>query len=220
MGGIFNLAGAAVQAKGQIAQGDAADAAAQYNANMARQDAGIAETQTQADILKTRTEQGVLTGKLKAAAGITGGMTGSNLDILSSNAVQQELDILNIKQQGALKKRGLLSQASLDISAGENAKKQSKLAAAGTILSGIGNAVTSATQTAALASDINLKEDIEFISNEKGFNIYEFTYKGYKGRYRGVIAQEVYKTRPDAVTMVDGLMYVLYDKLGLKMEAV
>lgn len=150
MGGIFNLAGAGLQAQGQIAQGDATNAAAEYNANMARQDAGIAQTQTVADIQKTRTQQEQVTGTLKANAGVLGGMTGSNLDILSSNAVQQELDILNIKQQGELKKRGLLSEASLDVAAGKNAKKQSKLAAAGTMLQGIGNAVNSVTSTAAM----------------------------------------------------------------------
>jgi hypothetical protein len=150
MGGIFNLAGSAIQAKGQIAEGNATNAAAEYNANMARQDAGIAATQTAADIAKTRTTQALETGSLKAKAGITGGMTGSNLDILSSNAVQQELDILNIKQQGALKQRSLLSQASLDTAAGKNAKKQSKLAAAGTMLNGIGNAVNSGTQAATM----------------------------------------------------------------------
>jgi hypothetical protein len=220
MGGIFNVAGSAVQAKGQIAQGNATDAADQYNADMARQDAGIAATQTTADIAKSRASAESTNGTLKANAGLTGGLTGSNLDILSSNAVQQELDVLNLKQQGAIQQRNLLSQASLDVAAGSNAKKQSKLAAAGTILNGIGNAVTSTAQTAALASDIRLKENIKAVGSKNGFNIYEFNYIGDPQKYSGVMAQEVEKVRPDAVTIINGFLHVFYDAIGLKMEAI
>lgn len=146
MSGLFSLAGAGIAAKGQIAQGNADMAAAEYNANIARQDAGIAASQTAADIAKTRNEQKQVEGQLKARAGVLGGLTGSNLDILSSNAVQQELDILNIKQQGALKQRALLNEASLQLAAGQNAKKQSKLQAAATMLEGTGKAIGSVTQ--------------------------------------------------------------------------
>lgn len=143
----MQLAGGALQAKGIKAQGDADYASGMYNANTAREDAGIAATQTVADIAKDRTSQALDTGKFKAAAGVTGGMTGSNLDILSSNAVQQELDILTIKQQGALTQRNLLNQAGLDIAGAENAKKQSRLEAGAALLGSASKAASSASSS-------------------------------------------------------------------------
>jgi hypothetical protein len=69
-------------------------------------------------------------------------------------------------------------------------------------------------------SDSRVKENIRLVGKEKGFNIYEFKYKGLEGRYKGVMAQEVEKIRPDAVTEVNGIKAVFYDKIGLKMEAI
>lgn len=143
----MQLVGGAVQAKGIKAQGDADYESGLYNANTAREDAGIAATQTTADVAKARTSQALDTGKFKAAAGVTGGMTGSNLDILSSNAVQQELDILTIKQQGALTQRSLLNQAGIDIAGAENAKKQSRLEAAAAMLGSASKAAATASSS-------------------------------------------------------------------------
>ena len=74
----------------------------------------------------------------------------------------------------------------------------------------------------AAMSDIRTKENISLVGNEKGFNIYEFNYKGkpFK-RFRGVMAQEVQKVIPQAVTkLANGFLAVFYDKIGLKMEEV
>lgn len=68
------------------------------------------------------------------------------------------------------------------------------------------------------ASDINLKENIEKVGEENGFNIYEFSYKGQPERYIGVMAQEVQKTRPDAVVEKDGYLAVNYDKIGIEFK--
>jgi hypothetical protein len=68
------------------------------------------------------------------------------------------------------------------------------------------------------ASDINLKEKIELKGEENGFNIYEFNYIGQPERYRGVMAQEVQKTRPDAVIEKDGYLAVCYDKIGIEFK--
>jgi len=71
------------------------------------------------------------------------------------------------------------------------------------------------------ASDRDLKENIELVDETNGFNIYEFNYKtDPEHRYRGVMAQEVQKTRPDAVVKIDGYLAVMYDLIGVKMEAV
>ena len=71
---------------------------------------------------------------------------------------------------------------------------------------------------AAMASDARVKKNIRKIGEKNGYNWYEFEYKdGYglpKGKQQGVIAQEVEKINPDAVTTINGIKHVYYDKLG------
>lgn len=71
-------------------------------------------------------------------------------------------------------------------------------------------------------SDIRAKETIRFVGKRNGYNIYDFNYIGEPQRYRGVMAQEVLKTNPDAVAVDprDGLLMVDYSKLGFRMERV
>jgi hypothetical protein len=83
---------------------------------------------------------------------------------------------------------------------------------------GIGDAISGIASAAAM-SDSRLKQDIEKIGKENGFNIYKFKYLWSPVEYIGVMAQEVMKTVPDAVeVMSNGFMAVHYDKLGLKMR--
>ena len=66
-------------------------------------------------------------------------------------------------------------------------------------------------------SDIRLKQDVEYVGESMGHSVYTFRYKDRPDtKYVGVMAQEVVKTRPDAVeTGEDGFMRVHYDKLGV-----
>jgi hypothetical protein len=68
-------------------------------------------------------------------------------------------------------------------------------------------------------ADKRLKQDIEKVGQANGHNLYEFAYKDNpEKRYRGVIAQEVMETNPDAVVMLDdGYLAVDYGMLGLQM---
>lgn len=72
----------------------------------------------------------------------------------------------------------------------------------------------------AAKSDMNLKENIEKVGEENGFNIYEFNYKDDPKRYRGVMAQEVQKVMPEAVIVKDGYLAVFYDMIGIKFSEV
>lgn len=79
---------------------------------------------------------------------------------------------------------------------------------------------TAAGGIAAL-SDSRVKKNIQKVGNEKGFNIYEFDYIDGSGRFRGVMAQDVLKKNPEAVKiMPNGYFGVIYDMIGIKMEAV
>lgn len=75
--------------------------------------------------------------------------------------------------------------------------------------------------SAYLLSDINSKENIRYVGNERGHRVYEFSYKGKPERYVGVMAQEVQKINPEAVVvMPNGYLGVNYDMIGLEMRQV
>lgn len=71
-------------------------------------------------------------------------------------------------------------------------------------------------------SDERLKQNISRagLQTPDGIPISEFSYKGSDKRYRGVVAQDVEKIRPDAVGWRSGYLTVDYDKLGIRMEEI
>lgn len=71
-----------------------------------------------------------------------------------------------------------------------------------------------------MASDIRVKKDIVEAGEQNGHKLYEFSYKNDDTRYRGVMAQDVQLTHPDAVKDIDGILHVDYGQLGLQMEVV
>ena len=66
----------------------------------------------------------------------------------------------------------------------------------------------------AVGSDIRIKENIVPEGAKwQGFNVYTYNYIGDSTPRRGVMAQEVELTRPDAVSEVDGIKHVNYGAL-------
>ena len=81
----------------------------------------------------------------------------------------------------------------------------------------------SGQQYGPMASDARLKENIVKVgSSPSGINIYEWNYKSTPDtRYRGVMAQEIMQTHPDAIHLFeDGYMGVHYSHLDVNMEVV
>jgi hypothetical protein len=70
-------------------------------------------------------------------------------------------------------------------------------------------------------SDIRLKHDIVFLGYlNDGLGLYRFSYNGSSKPYVGVMAQEVERIVPAAVTRGrDGYLLVNYEKLGLKFQS-
>ena len=66
-----------------------------------------------------------------------------------------------------------------------------------------------------LASDRRLKENIRKVGKNKDFNIYSYNYKGFKNKFIGVIADEVKKIMPQAVTEINGYLAVNYNMIGI-----
>ena len=63
-------------------------------------------------------------------------------------------------------------------------------------------------------SDIHIKENIvPEAAHWKGFNVYTFNYIGDPKPRRGVMAQEVERSRPDAVYDIGGVKHVAYGVL-------
>ena len=87
------------------------------------------------------------------------------------------------------------------------------------------NTVTGETKSGAALnvlpnlSDVHAKEKIEYVGRKNGYKVYDFNYKGQPGRYRGVMAQDIRRVKPEAVTMgADGWLRVDYSQLGFEME--
>tara|TARA_R110002096_G_scaffold341096_2_gene534159 strand:+ start:1139 stop:2200 length:1062 start_codon:yes stop_codon:yes gene_type:complete len=62
-------------------------------------------------------------------------------------------------------------------------------------------------------SDSRMKENVEFDGTWKGHNVYTYNFKGSNTRSRGVMAQEIEITRPDAVVEIEGIKHVNYGVL-------
>lgn len=92
-------------------------------------------------------------------------------------------------------------------------------AAAGGSAAAAGGAAEVAS-VAAVASDRRLKENIELVGTQNGFNLYKFSYIGDPQRYIGVMAQEVLKIMPEAVTERNGYLAVYYDKIRVPFHKV
>ena len=70
-------------------------------------------------------------------------------------------------------------------------------------------------------SDIALKHDIVLLGHlANGIGFYRFSYNGSDKAYVGVMAQDVQRIEPDAVTQgLDGYLRVFYDKVGVKFQS-
>ena len=87
-----------------------------------------------------------------------------------------------------------------------------------------GTTAPSGQGAGAMASDIQLKENIDFINKSPaGHSIYQWNYKGEpkSRRYQGVMAQDLLKTSPNAVVKMDnGYLGVKYDEIDVDFIAV
>lgn len=78
-----------------------------------------------------------------------------------------------------------------------------------------GNSESSAFNFGIFSSDIKLKENIIPFGKKNGFNLYQFNYKGGTKRFIGVMANEVQKIMPEAVSIKDGFLAVDYSMIGV-----
>lgn len=152
------VAGSAIGAYGQIQAGNAASAAANYQAQVATMNAGFAEKRAQDALMRgqeeeerVRREGGQLQGQQTAqmaAAGVDLSF-GSPLDVLIDTSMGIELDAMRTRRNAALEAEDFDRQAwnyradaGMSRAEGKNAKTAGYIGAAGSILSGGAKAAT------------------------------------------------------------------------------
>ena len=149
LGATLSTLGTAFAAFSVITGAGAQAGAADFNAAQAERDRALTIQQT--ETLKQQNEAALTQAdrerRLRLGANIAKGGArglGQPLDILRDNAAQEELNILTIKQQGALQQRagviqaqGFGTQAELERAKAETARTQGRLGVGATVLSGI-----------------------------------------------------------------------------------
>jgi len=132
-------AGAAVAVFSSIKQGQAASAAANFNAAIAQQDAAQARSDALAQSIQIQRDNVLRIGSIRAAAGAGGGTgAGSVLDVAADVAAQGELERQWALYQGESRARGYKNTATLDLAQGKAAKQAGYVSAAGAALGGLG----------------------------------------------------------------------------------
>ena len=150
-------------------------------------------------------------GNLNASIGQLGMQNRQNAieQLLGLNQLQTGVNV-NLASQQANAAQGLYglgeSRNRSDFAAGQQPSEVGQ----------IFGSIASALPYAAIAlSDKKVKEYIKYTDEKTkdGIPIVEFNYKGNDQRFRGVIAQDVEKIRPDAVIEIQGLKHVNYGVL-------
>jgi len=80
-------------------------------------------------------------------------------------------------------------------------------------------AMGAATMVGSLASDRRMKKDIKYLhTSNEGHKVYSFKYKDGDTKYSGVMAQDVLKINPNAVTLKNGMLAVYYNMIDVDMQ--
>lgn len=141
---------AAVTAVGAIQQAQAAKKAANYNAQLADENAKIARQQGDSHAAQIRRQSVLGLGDMRASFAANGvSLEGSALDVMADSAYQYELDKQNARYNAELKARGYSNEAQLQRARGESAMTAGYLKAGSSLIGAAGNAYQgSSLQTA------------------------------------------------------------------------
>lgn len=136
-------AAAAVSAVGAVKQGQAASDAANYNADIARQNAASAAQQGEAADAMLKRQQEQRMGAAIASFGAAGVdlTSGSPSDVLAENARQSTLDRLTQKYNYKMRALGYQDQAGLDDANAANSRTAGYFNGASAALQGTASAI-------------------------------------------------------------------------------
>jgi hypothetical protein len=138
---FMQVAGTAMSVIGALNQGQQAKDAANYNAQVANNNAIAAQQQAAANAAAQERKSRMQLGSIRAGYGASGiTMEGSAMDVLEASAATAELDRQNILYGGGLKADGYRSTAGLELMRGEAAETGSYFSAGSALLSGAAKA--------------------------------------------------------------------------------
>ena len=149
-------------------------------------------------------------------------LTASPLIADQKNSIQNLLGQgLNVGQTQANTALGVGSQLAEQQTGIGNALAAGQVGAANAQAQGAQNVAGLAGLAASFFSDPLLKENVNLIGTENGFNIYSWDWNetakdlGLNGSSRGVMANEVKQVSPEAITIDKGFMKVDYNAIGV-----
>jgi hypothetical protein len=141
---VLAFAGTAVSAAQSITAANNQAKLASHDAQVAEQNAQLAERQAATDAARQRRDAARALGKRRTATGAAGvSIEGSPLDLLEDLAAESALEVLGIRNQGALRARDFRIGAERTQFQARAGKQQAALGAASTLLSGGGKLVGS-----------------------------------------------------------------------------
>jgi hypothetical protein len=142
IGVVAAVAGTAMSAYGQIQAGNAAEAAAQYNATIAQQQAAEKAQAAKSQAFNLSEQRRMTIGKQIAAYGASGVSpnSGTPLDVLSHTASEYERDIQYAGIEAGEATQAGYEQAQLDLMYGKQAQTAGWIGAGSTLFSGLGKA--------------------------------------------------------------------------------
>lgn len=127
-------------ALGAMQQGQQAQAAANYNAQIQEQNAAVSRAEAGERESEVRRRSAMVLGSQRAAvAQAGGGSGGSAADIMQQSAVSAELDALTTRYEGEMRARGFEQEAASHRYSGEVAASRASSQAFASILGGVGD---------------------------------------------------------------------------------
>ena len=134
-------AGAGVAAYGQYQQGKAQERLLNYNARVRDEEAATQERDAKIRADQLRLANKKLMAKARTVQGTQGVlMAGSPLDVLADTAGQLEMSVQEVRRGGTIEGARLRREAIFDRMQGRAARRGANYAAAGTLLTGAGQA--------------------------------------------------------------------------------
>ena len=129
--------GTALSIAGALSRGNAASAAGDYNAQIARQNAILARQQSAEAERRFRIDSSKRMGAMRAAysaSGVT--LEGSPMDVLQESFYTAEMDALTIRQGGRAAESAYTAEARLSNLQGRAGQQAGYMSAAGELLNG------------------------------------------------------------------------------------
>jgi len=134
-GSFMKLAGAGLEAYGEVQAADQANAVGMYNQGVARAAAREAEAKTAFDVRRMAEESNRGISSMETAGGASGAV-GGNLLAMAKQASEDELGMLMRSREGGIEAGRLRTEGKMAKWQGKMAQKQGYMKAAGTLLSG------------------------------------------------------------------------------------